>query len=185
MPAATHEARRAHATAASASPMAKRSSGWNVLWTHTQTGGRHARTTSVAGSHPRRPRPAARSNAIAPAMRTGQLTYAILSVAATARAGTDHLFMARNARSQLGPIALRGGNFTVCPIWAIAAMPPESSGYRGAVTLAPGGYAQASCPCEMAQVLKTDSYVSLLANPPSSATNPDKHGSGNTPTHGT
>ena len=38
------------------SPMAIRSWGWNTLPTHDQTGGRHARTMTVKGSHLRRPR---------------------------------------------------------------------------------------------------------------------------------
>ena len=134
-----------------------RSSGWNVLLTQVQTAGRHASMTRVRGSQPQRPRPVERRRAIVPAIRKNQPRYPILTVAAAAPAANDQVLMVGNAVEQRSPMVLSGGKGTACPMWPNAAMPPESSGYRGAVTRKPCGKAQASCPWAIAQVLKTDS----------------------------
>ena len=68
--------------------------------------------------------------------------------------------MTTKARSQWRPMESRAGKGTACPMWKAAAIPPETSGYSGAVTLKPDGNAQANCPCAIAQVLKTDSNSS-------------------------
>ena len=76
-------------------------------------------------------------------------------VALCAFARSDHVLIARKARWQSGPSALRGGKGTPWPMRSIATIPPDASGYRGAVTLSPRGNAQASCPCWVAQVENT------------------------------
>ena len=135
MPAPSHRSRRAHAMAPRANPIAKRSSGWNAVPTHIKTGGSNATRTRAVGSQPQRPRRVVRRNEIAPAISTNQPIYPIFTVLLMARALIDHALITPNALSQWVPNATRGGNGTVCPMWAIHATPPESKGYSGAVVL--------------------------------------------------
>ena len=94
-----------------------------------QSGGRAARASKVAGSHPQRPFPTARSQVITPAMRTSQLLKAIQRVGPKAPEWERDAYclIAAIAVSQWGLMAARDGKGTVAdwPMWAIAATAPE------------------------------------------------------------
>ena len=129
IPASSHRSRRTQAMANNATPRARTSCGWKNDCTAIHTGRRLATTSSVAGSHKRRPRPHVRNHAITPAMSASQVTQPIQSVGVSAPERELQWSMAvAMPLPHPGPRLAADGNGTLWPIWVIAAMPPATRG---------------------------------------------------------
>ena len=109
--------------------MAKRSSGWKVLSTHIQTGGRRATATTAAGSQRRstatdRSQNRDHSGQQRKNAQIGDLEGLLPQRRPRHPSGS----MADIALPQWGPNALRGGKGTACPMETSAATPAEKRG---------------------------------------------------------
>ena len=108
-----------------ANPMAKRSSGWKVLSTHIQTGGR--RRTVTTGRFPAtRTATNSSQNHDTPAS-SGKRSVGDLE-GLRPRVGLRPPAVDGRNRSVVGPNALRGGKGTACPMETSAATPGEKRG---------------------------------------------------------